>query len=67
MKRTTMARDIRWFCDRVVCALDYQAGDPGSVPGSGGTTDLLFSAGLDWITVGLLEISCSIHTRLGLS
>ena len=29
----------------VVCALDYEAGDPGSIPGSGGTTDWLFSAG----------------------
>ena len=41
----------------MVCALDYEAGDPGSIPGSGGTsdpgsipgsggtTDWLFSAG----------------------
>ena len=35
----------RWFRGRVVCALDYEAGDPGSIPGSGGTTDWLFSAG----------------------
>ena len=31
---------ISWFRGRVVCALDYEAGDPGS----GGTTDWLFSA-----------------------
>ena len=36
---------VRWFRDRVVCALDYEAGDQGSIPGSGGTTDWLFSAG----------------------
>ena len=30
---------------RVVCALDYEAGDLGSIPGSGRTTDWLFSAG----------------------
>ena len=36
---------LRWFRGRVVCALDYEAGDPGSIPGSGGTTDWLFSAG----------------------
>ena len=36
---------IRWFRGRVVCALDYEAGDPGSIPGCGGTTDWLFSAG----------------------
>ena len=30
---------------RVLCVLDYEAGDPGSIPGSGGTTDWLFSAG----------------------
>ena len=36
---------IRWFRGRVVCALDYGAGDPGSIPGSGGTTDWLFRAG----------------------
>ena len=33
---------------RVVCALDYEAGDPGSIPGSGGgggATNWLFSAG----------------------
>ena len=38
MQRTTMARNIRWFRGRVVCALDYEAGDPGSIPSSGGTT-----------------------------
>ena len=38
-------REVRWFRGRVVCALDYEAGDPGSIPGSGGTTDWLFSAG----------------------
>ena len=26
-----------WFCGRVVSALDYEAGDPGSIRGSGGT------------------------------
>ena len=35
----------RWFRGRVVCALDYEAGDPGSIPGSGGTTDWLFRTG----------------------
>ena len=35
----------RWFLGRVVGALDYEAGDRGSIPGSGGTTDWLFSAG----------------------
>ena len=35
----------RWFRGRMVCALDNEAGDPGSIPGSGGTTDWLFSAG----------------------
>ena len=25
-----------WFRGRVVCALNYKAGDPGSIPGSGG-------------------------------
>ena len=34
-----------WFRGRVVCALDYEAGDPGSIPGSGGTTDWLFRTG----------------------
>ena len=29
----------------MVCVLDYEAGDPGSILGSGGTTDWLFSAG----------------------
>ena len=33
------------FRVRVGCALDYEAGYPGSIPGSGGTTDWLFSAG----------------------
>ena len=28
-----------------VCALFYEGGDPNSIPGSGGTTDWLFSAG----------------------
>ena len=28
----------------MVCALDYKTGDPGSIPGSDGTTDWLFSA-----------------------
>ena len=32
---------IRWFRGRVVCAFDYETGDPGS----GGITDWLFSAG----------------------
>ena len=37
---------VRWTTElRVVCALDYGAGDPGSIPGSGGTTDWLFSSG----------------------
>ena len=34
-----------WFRGRVVCALDYEAGDPGSIPGSCGTTDWLFRTG----------------------
>ena len=29
----------RWFCGRVFCALDYEAGDPGLIPGSSGTTN----------------------------
>ena len=29
----------------MVCALDYEAGDPGSIPGSGRTTDWLFMLG----------------------
>ena len=29
----------------MVCALNYEAGNLGSIPGSGGTTDWLFSAG----------------------
>ena len=29
----------KWFHGRVVSALDYKAGDPGSIPGSGGTID----------------------------
>ena len=36
---------LKWFRGRVVCALDYEAGDPGSIPGSGGTTDWLFRTG----------------------
>ena len=31
----------------MVCAVDYEAGDPVSIPGSGGTTEWLFSAG--WV------------------
>ena len=30
---------------RVVCALDYEAGNLGLIPGSGGTTNWFFSAG----------------------
>ena len=30
---------IRWFCGRVVSALDYEAGNPDSIPGSGWTID----------------------------
>ena len=37
--------NLRWFRGRVVCALNYEAGDPGSIPVSGGTTDWLFSVG----------------------
>ena len=33
------------FHGQVVCALDFEAGDPGSIPGSGGTSNWLFSAG----------------------
>ena len=29
----------------MVCVLDYEAGNPGSIPVSGGTTNWLFSAG----------------------
>ena len=29
----------------MVFVLNYKAGDSGSIPGSGGTTDWLFSAG----------------------
>ena len=36
---------LMWLRGRVVCALDYEADDPGSIPGSGGTTDWLFSSG----------------------
>ena len=42
---TTRRDTTRWFRGRVYCALDYEAGDPGSIPGSGGTTNWLFSAG----------------------
>ena len=35
----------RWFRGQVDCVLDYEAGDPGSIPVSSGTTDWLFSAG----------------------
>ena len=35
----------RWFRGRVVCALDFETGDSGSIPGSLCTTDWLFSAG----------------------
>ena len=37
--------DFRGLRGQVVCALDYEAGDPGSIPGSCGTTDWLFRAG----------------------
>ena len=33
------------FRGQVVCALDYEAGDHGSIPGNGGTSNCLFSAG----------------------
>ena len=43
---TYICRKIsRWFRGRVVCAFDYEAGESGSISGSGGTTDWLFSAG----------------------
>ena len=29
----------------MVCALDYETGDAGSIPDSGGTTEWLFKAG----------------------
>ena len=52
---------ISWFRGRVVCALDYEAGDPGSIPGCGGTTDWLFSAW--WQLIGVLLPAVSAYTE----
>ena len=41
--------NARWFCGRVVSVLAYEAGDPGSNPGSGLNGYCSSSIGLDWI------------------
>ena len=53
----------RWFFGQVVCALDYKTGDLGSIPGSGGITDWLFSAGWEPNQV-LLECYQQYRPRL---